>query len=61
MHKNINVYCRENVLWSTGRQMSLGNLDDRHVFRMTINNHKCHVSGINEQIWQALLCSHVKV
>ena len=25
-----------------------------------ITNHKCHVSGIKEQIWQALLCSHVK-
>ena len=29
--------------------------------KVTINNHKCHVSGVNEQIWQALLCSHVKV
>ena len=26
-----------------------------------INNNKCHVSGFKEQIWQALLCSHVKV
>ena len=26
---------------------------------VTINNHKCHASGVNEQIWQALLCSHV--
>ena len=42
--------------------MVLVNLDDRHVFRNdNINNHKCHVSGINEQIWQALLCSDVKV
>ena len=29
--------------------------------KVTINNYKCHVSGVNEQIWQALLCSHVKV
>ena len=50
----------ENVLWSTGRQMWPGNLDDIHVFRSD-DNHKCHVSGVNEQIWQALLCSHVKV
>ena len=28
---------------------------------VTINNHKCNVSGVNEQIWQALLCSHVTV
>ena len=28
---------------------------------VTITNHKCHVSGIKEQIWQVLLCSHVKV
>ena len=28
---------------------------------VTIKNHKCHVSGIKEQIWQALLCPHVKV
>ena len=28
---------------------------------VTINNYKCHVSAVNEQIWQALLCSHVKV
>ena len=28
---------------------------------VTITNHKRHVSGIKEQIWQALLCSHVKV
>ena len=27
---------------------------------VTITNHKCHVSGIKEQIWQAFLCSHVK-
>ena len=28
---------------------------------VTITNHKCDVSGIKEQIWQALLCPHVKV
>ena len=28
---------------------------------VTITNHKCHVSGIKEQIWQALLCPHVIV
>ena len=28
---------------------------------VTITNHKCHVSVIKEQIWQALLCRHVKV
>ena len=26
-----------------------------------INNHKCHVSSVKEQILQALLCSYVKV
>ena len=33
MHNKINVYCQENVLLSTGRQMYLGNLDNIHVFR----------------------------
>ena len=28
---------------------------------VTINNNKCHVSGFKEQIWQALLSSHVNV
>ena len=28
---------------------------------VTINNHQCPVSGVNEQIWEALLCSHVIV
>ena len=28
---------------------------------VTITNYKCHVSDVKDQIWQALLCSHVKV
>ena len=30
---NVHLYCQENVLFSTGRQMYLGNLDKRHVYR----------------------------
>ena len=64
MHNKIKMYnCQENVLWSTGKQMYLRNLDNRDMFsEVTINNYKCHVSGFKEQIhlWQALLCFHVK-
>ena len=64
MHNKIKMYnCQENVLWSTGKQTYLRNLDNTDMFsEVTINNYKCHVSGFKEQIhlWQSLSCFHVK-
>ena len=63
MHKKINVYTvRKMSCEAHAGKCTLETLTTDMVSEVTINNYKCHiVSGIKEQIWQALLSSHVKV
>ena len=60
MHKKINVYCQEMSCEKQAGKCTWETLTTDMFSEVIINNHKCHVSGFKEQIWQALLCSHVK-
>ena len=63
MYNKINVCCQENVLSEAqaGKCTRTWYALTTDMFsEVTIGNHKCHISGFKEEIWQALLFSHVK-
>ena len=61
LHIQQNVIVRKMSCEAQAGKCTLDTLTTDMFSEVTITNHKCHVSGVNEQIWQALLCPHVKV